>query len=107
MARPNTRYRRMVKGSDMNNYEIVVFEVRRDADGLYTATSQQLAGVCVAHRDVDRIVDDMSNIITLWFKRNRGVDVQVFQGPRECGDDILAIPMIPVPVEIAAQALAR
>jgi hypothetical protein len=95
------------KGSDMSQYEIVVFEVRRDADGLYTATSPDLTGVCVAHRDFDKIVNDMPDITRLWFKRNKGIDISVYQGPTETSDNTVKIPVIPVPAEIAAQALAR
>jgi len=87
--------------------EIIVVEIKQDPDGLYAATSPQLAGVCVMHRDVGRIVNDIPNIIRLWFKSNRGIDIQVFSGPEQHFDDTLAIPHIPVPVEIAAQAIGR
>ena len=91
----------------MDKLEIVVFEVRQDADGLYTATSPQLAGVCVVHRDLDRIVEDMPNITSSWFQRNRGMDIRVYTGPTETSDEMTKFPVIPVPAEIAAQALAR
>ena len=87
--------------------EVVVFEIRRDPDGLYTATSQALAGMCVVHRDKERIIEDMPNIVRLWFKKNRGLDVEPFWGERREFDDISAFPMITVPAEVAAQALAR
>lgn len=64
------------------NFEVVVFKVRRDADGLYTATSPDLAGVCVVHRDKDRIIEDMPNIVRLWYRRNRGIEVEPFCGMR-------------------------
>lgn len=94
-------------GSDMDRYGIVVFEVRQDTDGLFTATSPDLAGVCVAHRNLDKIVEDMPNIMRLWFKRHKGIDIRAYQGPTETSAGTVKIPVIPVPAEIAAQALAR
>ncbi|MBR0874476.1 hypothetical protein JQ633_29255 [Bradyrhizobium tropiciagri] len=86
---------------------IVVLQVIEDNDGLYTATSRQLAGVCVSHRDLNKILSDVPNIMRLWFKRNKGMDIEVFQGPVTQHDHTRTIPMIPVPAEIAARALAR
>jgi hypothetical protein len=90
----------------MENYEIIVFNVRRDADGLYTATSPHLSGVCVVHRNKDRIIEDMPNIVRVWYRRHRGIEVEAFVGPSKDFDDVSAFPMFAVPAEIAAQALA-
>lgn len=60
--------------------DVVVFKVRRDDDGLYIATSPQLSGVFVAHRDLDQIIEDMPNVIRLWFKRQKNNAVEVYQG---------------------------
>ena len=87
--------------------EVIVFKVRRESDGLYTATSPQLTGVFVSHRDLDRIVEDMPNIIQLWFKRHRNVAVEVLTGRVQRDDDTTSYLVGSVPVEIAAQALAR
>jgi hypothetical protein len=87
--------------------EIVVFKVRRDADGLFTATSPDLAGLCVVHSDIERIIEDMPNIVRLWYKRHRGIDIEPFFGPRKDFDDTTSFPVFPMPAEIAAQALAR
>ncbi len=107
MARPHTRHKQMAKGNDMQQFDIVVFEVRRDADGLYMATSPQLTGVSVVHRDEDRIIADMPNIVQLWYRRHRGIEVEVFWGKRHDTDHLSEFPVIPVPAEIAAQAMAR
>jgi hypothetical protein len=88
------------------NFDIVVFNVRRDADGLFTATSPHLAGVCVVHRDRDRIIEDMPNIVRLWYRKNRGVEVEPFWGTSRDFDGTSAFPMFTVPAEIAARALA-
>jgi len=96
-----------VKAEKMDKYGIVVLEVIQDRDGLYTATSPQLTGVFVAHRDLDKILDDVPNIMRLWFKRHKGEDIEVFKGPTQHSDGNQRISMVPVPVEIAAQALAR
>lgn len=89
------------------SYEVVLIKLRREADGLFTATSPDLAGVCIVHRDRDRIIDDMPNVVRLWFKRNKGIDVEPFWGPRQGTDDTSAFPMAMIPAEVAAQAMAR
>jgi hypothetical protein len=96
-----------MKAVKMDKYGIVVLKVVQDRDGLYTATSPQLSGVFVAHRDLDKILDDVPNIMRLWFKRNKGTDIEVFKGPVHHSDGTQMISMVPVPAEIAAQALAR
>jgi hypothetical protein len=96
------------EASDMNEQcEIIVFKVRRESDGLFTATSPQLSGVFVAHRDLDRIIEDMPNIVRLWFKRHKNAIVEVFQGPSQHYDDSSSYSSMTVPAEIAAQALAQ
>ena len=87
--------------------KVVVFEVRQDADGLYTATSPHLAGVFVAHRDLNKIVEDMPNIVQLWFKSHQNLDVEVATMPPRSYEGGTSYPIVPVPAEIAAQALAR
>jgi hypothetical protein len=87
--------------------EIVVFKIRRGSDGLYTATSPDLSGVCVVHRDMARIIEDVPNIVRRWFERHRGMQVEPFLGPRQDHGDVTAFPVYAVPAEIAAQAMAR
>jgi hypothetical protein len=88
-------------------FEIVVVDLRQDADGLYTATSRHLAGMCVVHRDRDAIKGDMPDIVRHWYKRNRGIEVEVFWGEERQSDGTTSIPAMTVPVEVAAQALGR
>lgn len=90
----------------MEQFGIVVLEITQDRDGLYTATSPQLTGVFVAHRDLDKILDDVPNIMKLWFKRHKGMDIAIFNGETKHFDGTQKIPMITVPAEIAAKALA-
>jgi len=87
-------------------FEIVVVDLRQDADGLYTATSRHMAGVCVVHRDCKAIIDDMQDVVRHWYRRHRGIDVEVFWGEQRETDGTLSIPAMTVPVEVAAQALA-
>ncbi len=91
------------------NFEVVVVNVKHEDDGLYTATSPNLAGVCVVHRDRDLIIQDMPNIVRLWYRRNRGIEVETFVGTRRDFDDISAFPIMttPVPIEVAAMAMGR
>ncbi len=90
-----------------DKFGIISIAVRRSETGLLTATSDELDGIYVAHRDINKIVEDMPRIIQRWFKIHRQIDVRVFVSSVEKLDDSFTIPTISVPVEIAAQALAR
>jgi hypothetical protein len=87
--------------------EVIVFKVRREADGLYTATSAQLSGVFVSHRVLEKIVEDMPKIVQLWFKRHKNMAVEVLKGPVSHDENTTSYLVGTVPAEIAAQALAR
>jgi 2-keto-3-deoxy-galactonokinase len=90
-----------------NTHEIITIDVERSATGLFTATSADLDGVFVAHRDLQAIVRDIPNIVQRWFKKRRNQDVTVFNGPITARDGGVRIPTIPVPAEIAAKAVSR
>jgi hypothetical protein len=90
-----------------DKYEIIRFDVRRDNDGFYTAVSPDLDGVFMAHPDLDQILDDMPNLVKLWFRSNRNMAVEVFQGPLPVRDHEFSFQAISIPAEIAAQALQR
>mgnify|MGYP001454608568 CR=1 FL=1 len=87
--------------------EVIVFRVHREPNGLYTATSPQLAGIFVAHRDLDEIVDDMPNLVQLWFRRHRHIEVEVLTGRATQVDDTTSYLVGTVPAEIADRALRR
>jgi hypothetical protein len=88
--------------------EIITVEVTRSHTGLYTATSDALDGVYMAHADKEQIIADLPAVVRRWFKNNRNVDVDVFtRSPVAGHDDGFYIPAIPVPVEVAAQSLRR
>jgi hypothetical protein len=88
--------------------EIITVEVTRSRTGLYTATSDALDGVYMAHTDPDKIVADLPAVVRRWFKNNKNIDVDVFtSGPVAGRDDGFFIPTIPVPAEVAAQSLRR
>lgn len=89
------------------DFEIVIFNLKREDDGLYTATSPQLAGVCVVHRDRDRIVEDMPNIVRLWYRRHREMDVEVFWGQETEFNNSFSIPTVAIPAQIAARAMRQ
>jgi len=86
---------------------IIAIKVERSATGLFTATSDDLEGVYVAHRDLDKIIEDMPAIVEQWFKVRRKEDMTVFRGPVTPWDGGVKIPAIPVPAQIAAKAIAR
>ena len=87
--------------------DIIVIDVVQHNTGLYEATSRDLRGVCVVHRSFDKIVGDLPNVIRLWYKLEKGADVEVLLGQAHQTDGSFAFPVIPLPVEIAAAALAR
>lgn len=82
-------------------FELVAVDLRKDASGLYTATSRHLSGVCVVHRDRKAIIDDMQDIVRHWYKRNRGIDIEVFWGEQRKDNGIVSFPAMIVPVEAA------
>jgi len=86
---------------------IISVRIEESQTGLFTATSEALPGVYVAHRDLQKILDDMPEVITRWFKNHRQQDVMVFRGPVQRRDHSLAMGAITVPAEIAAIALGR
>jgi hypothetical protein len=87
--------------------QIITVQVTRSGSGLYTATSDALEGVYMAHHDCDAIVADLPAVVTRWFKNNHGVDVDVFMRPPVENAGGFYIPTIPVPAEIAARSLGR
>jgi hypothetical protein len=89
------------------DYEIVVFDVTLDEDGLFTATSQQLSGVCVVHRDRAKIIEDMADIIRLWYRRNRGIEVESFWGTSRDTGGRYSVPVFTIPADIAARELRK
>jgi hypothetical protein len=93
--------------NERENRDIISIIIRQSETGLYTATSDALEGVFIAHRDLAKIVEDVPNVVQRWFKLHRNEDVTVFQGPLQHLDGLLAVPTIPVLAEIAAKAMAR
>lgn len=87
--------------------DIIVIDVVKHGSGLYEATSRDLRGVCVTHRNFDKIVSDLPNIVQLWFKLEKGEDVEVLVSRPHQTDGTYAFQAVPVPAEIAAAALAR
>jgi hypothetical protein len=59
------------------------------------------------HRDRQAIIDDMPDIVRHWYKRHRGMDVEVFCGAGRRSDGTVSFPAMTVPVEVAARELAR
>jgi len=88
-----------------NDYEIVVFRVRQETDGMYSVTSRELPGVCVVHRSRERIIDDLPNVVKLWYRTNRGIEVEPFWGSRRDEDGESDLPLVPIPAALAAQAM--
>jgi hypothetical protein len=97
----------MTRRAMERDYEIVWIQLRRDGDGLYTATSPDLQGVCVVHRDKAAIIEDMPNIVKLWYRRHRGIEVEPFWGATRDIDGASDIPFLTIPAQIAAQQLGR
>lgn len=93
---------------DMNeDVQIITVVMRRSPSGLFTATSDALDGVYMAHADREAIVADLPAVVSRWFKNNRGIDVDVFVHKPVQNDGEFFIPTISVPAEVAARSLAR
>lgn len=87
--------------------QIITMVMRRSQSGLFTATSDALDGVYMAHTDCDAIVADLPAVVSRWFKNNRGLDVDVFVHRPVQSDGEFFIPTISVPAEVAARSLGR
>lgn len=92
------------------DYQIIRVKLERSDSGLFFATSPDLSGVCVSHRDIHAIHDDIPNIIKLWFKTHKNIDVQVFNEPLPDSwaqeVDSFEWKTIALPAEVAAAAMA-
>ena len=62
----------------MVNEPCVVVKIRREADGLFVATSPELAGVCVVSADLEAIIEDLPAIVRLWYRSHHGIDIEPF-----------------------------
>jgi hypothetical protein len=87
-----------------DSLDIITIKLSKSATGLFSATSEALDGVYMAHRDLTKIVADLPEVVKRWFKVHKNEDVTVFVSPL---DGETTIGAIPVPAQIAAQALAR
>jgi hypothetical protein len=87
--------------------ELIRIRIERSADGLYCATSPDLTGICLTHRNIAAIYDDMPNVIRLWYKSNRGADVEVMQAPLPAENDGFDWKSVAIPAEIAAMHVSQ
>jgi hypothetical protein len=81
---------------------VVRIRVQKSRRGLFMATSPDISGLYVAHRDLNAIFADMPNVIRAWFKRTRGMDVRVFQEQIEHDHGAFNITALTMPAHIAA-----
>ncbi len=93
----------------MSNQELNFIRVmlERSNTGLYIATSPDLAGVCVTHRDIRAIHDDFPNVVKLWFKSTHDIDVEVYNKSLPQDEDQMSWQSIVLPAEVAAAHLNR
>ena len=76
-----------VAAAKSHKITVVNVKIEESASGLFFATSEDLDGLCVAHRDLDKIKEDMPNIVRLLYKRRFDLDVKVFEASSPKGDD--------------------
>lgn len=91
----------------MADIEFVSIEIHRHSDGLFMACSPELTGVCVTHRDLALIKEDIPNIVKLWYKRQRGSDVEVYLQPATNVDGHYSVNLVSIPAHMAAEQLGR
>ena len=85
--------------------QIIRIAMRRNRDGWFVATSEDLPGLFVAHPDVGQVVADVPVTIKALFKAQHDQDVEVIEAsyPSERGD---TLPWVTIPAELAAKELA-
>lgn len=81
---------------------IVRVRIERNRKGLYMATSPDITGLHVAHRDLNAILADLPNVIRLWFRRAHNVEVRVFQEAVQHADDGFDVTALTMPAHVAA-----
>lgn len=85
----------MVEHEDIR---VIRIRIDRHQRGLFMATSPDISGLYLAHRDLNAILADIPNIVRLWFRRRYNLDVRVFQEaiPHEAHTiDVTALAMRP------------
>jgi hypothetical protein len=87
-----------IADDDIGTIRVFVLRNRR---GLFVATSPDIVGLNVTHRDVNAILADMPNIIRVWLKRTRGLDVRVFQETVEDSTESFNITALTMPAAVA------
>ena len=86
--------------------QIIRIVMRRNRDGWFVATSEDLPGLFVAHPDIAEVVADVPVTIKSLYEAQHGVEVQVVEAsyPSESGD---TLPWITIPAALAAKELAQ
>jgi len=80
---------------------VVRVRVDRHKRGLFMATSPDISGIFLAHRDLNAILADIPNVIRLWFKRHHNLEVRVFQEAVWQEANTVDITALAMPPEIA------
>ena len=59
--------------------ELVRVQIEESESGLYRVTSKDIPGLGFCHSDLDRILDDLPNVIALLYKHTHGREVKVVE----------------------------
>jgi len=64
----------------------IIIEYKKDGGGVFVATSRDVPGLLLAHRNREAVIGDIPAAIKLLFKLNRGEDVNVFPAEDKTAD---------------------
>ncbi len=77
-----------------------------ERDGWFTATSQDLPGLCLAHTDLESILNGLPWAIGVLLSKSHGRDYHVVRSPYAGDPDSDRAPWVAIPPEIASAQLA-
>jgi hypothetical protein len=83
----------------------VRIEITRSESGLYVASSEDVKGLLISHRDRAAIEADIPNVLRVLLKRRYNQDVIVLR--LEDDDDPNLEDWVSIPAHIASEALAE
>jgi hypothetical protein len=72
--------------------EIVNIKIRKEPDGFFVATSVELPGLVLAHKDIRMVLQDVPTAIVALYKANFDIDAEVIEAFPASSDDVTLPP---------------
>ena len=89
----------------VDEFGVIRVRIDRHRKGLYMASSPDIPGLHVAHRDLNAILADLPNVVRLWFKNTHKLDVRVFQEAVQHGHDGFDVTALTMTAHVADACL--